>query len=247
MVGGVGATGATGVVGGVGATGATGVVGGVGATGATGIAGGLGATGIAGGLGATGATGVVGATGIAGGLGATGATGVAGGVGATGIAGGLGATGATGVAGGVGATGIAGGLGATGATGVAGGVGGVGATGATGAISTSQLTQPYQHFSLSCGGTLTVKVVRNQAKIRWDAGVIATPLMGKATSTLYDIICPTSGTIGSGQTADTDGIPLGANSDNLATLYYVLPTASANTQFLNNFRIITSANTTGWP
>ena len=81
-------------------------------------------------------------------------------------------------------------------------------------------------------------------KIRWDARVVATPLMGKATSSLYDIICPTSGTIGSGQIADADGIPLGANSDNFATLYYVLPTASANTQFVNNFRVITSTNTT---
>jgi hypothetical protein len=68
--------------------------------------------------------------------------------------------------------------------------------------------------------------------------------MGKATSSLYDIVCPTSGTIGTGQIADADGIPLGANSDNLATLYYVLPTASANTQFVSNFRVITSANTT---
>ena len=84
-------------------------------------------------------------------------------------------------------------------------------------------------------------------KIRWDARVVATPLMGKTTSSLYDIVCPTSGTIGTGQIADTDGIPLGANNDNLATLYYVLPTASANTQFLNNFRIITSANTTDDP
>ena len=81
-------------------------------------------------------------------------------------------------------------------------------------------------------------------KIRWDARVIATPLMGKATSSLYDIVCPTSGTIGTGQIADADGIPLGANSDNLATLYYVLPTASANTKFIGNFRVITSANTT---
>ena len=97
---------------------------------------------------------------------------------------------------------------------------------------------------MSGGGTLTVKVVSNQVKIRWDTRVIATPLMGKATSSLYDIVCPTSGTIGTGQTADADGIPLGANSDNLATLYYVLPTASANTQFLNNFRVITSTNTT---
>ena len=97
---------------------------------------------------------------------------------------------------------------------------------------------------MSGRGTLTVKVVSNQVKIRWDTRVIATPLMGKATSSLYDIVCPTSGTIGTGQTADADGIPLGANSDNLATLYYVLPTASANTQFINNFRVITSTNTT---
>ena len=73
--------------------------------------------------------------------------------------------------------------------------------------------------------------------------MVATPLMGKATSTLYDIICPTSGTIGTGQIADADGIPLGANNDNLATLYYVLPTVSSNSTFVGNFRVITSVNT----
>ena len=77
---------------------------------------------------------------------------------------------------------------------------------------------------MSGGGTLTVKVVSGQVKIRWGARAIATPLMGKATSSLYDIACPTSGTIGTGQIADADGIPLGANSNNFMALYYVMPT-----------------------
>ena len=89
-----------------------------------------------------------------------------------------------------------------------------------------------------------VKVVGGQVKIRWDTRVVATPLMGKATAQLYDIACPTSGTIGTGQTADADGIPLGANSNNFAALYYIVPTNSSNTQFIGNFRVITSTNTT---
>ena len=84
-------------------------------------------------------------------------------------------------------------------------------------FSTAQLTHFAQNFSLSGGGTVTVKVVSNVIRIRWDTRVLALPLMGKAGITYYNIDCPANNVvIGSGQTVNSDGIPLGNNSSNFA-------------------------------
>ena len=100
------------------------------------------------------------------------------------------------------------------------------------------------NFSLSGGGTLTVKVVSNTVRIRWDTRVLALPLMGKAGSTNYNIDCPASGTTGTGQIIDADGIPMGANTNVFSALYYQLPTASTSISTLvGNFRVISTLNT----
>ena len=100
------------------------------------------------------------------------------------------------------------------------------------------------NFSLSGGGTVTVKVVSNTVRIRWDTRVLALPLMGKAGSTNYNIECPASGTTGTGQIIDADGIPMGANTNVFSALYYQLPTASTSISTLvGNFRVISTLNT----
>ena len=114
-------------------------------------------------------------------------------------------------------------------------------------LSTAQLTHLYTNFSLSGGGTVTVKVVNNVIRVRWDALIRALPFMGKATFGSYDISCPASGTIGTGQTIDADGMSLGTNSNNFAGLYYIVPIAATGAigfaTVVGNFRIITFSNT----
>ena len=111
-------------------------------------------------------------------------------------------------------------------------------------FSTAQLTYHHMNFSLSGGGTVTVKVVSNTVRIRWDTRVLALPLMGKAGSTNYNIDCPASGTTGTGQIIDADGIPMGANTNVFSALYYQLPTASTSISTLvGNFRVISTLNT----
>ena len=68
------------------------------------------------------------------------------------------------------------------------------------------------NFSLSGGGTVTVKVVSNTVRIRWDTRVLALPLMGKAGIAHYNIDCPARGDIGAWLIIDADGIPLGAHA-----------------------------------
>ena len=149
-------------------------------------------------------------------------------------------------AGGVGATGASGPVstipGPQGATGPVSTM--PGPTGPSGVFSTAELTHHHMNFSLSGGGTLTVKVVSNTVRIRWDTRVLALPLMGKAGSTNYNIDCPASGTTGTGQIIDADGIPMGANTSVFSALYYQLPTASTSISTLvGNFRVISTLNT----
>ena len=77
---------------------------------------------------------------------------------------------------------------------------------------------------MSGGGTVTVKVASNTVRIRWGARILALPLMGKAGVTYYNIECPANdAVIGTGQTVNTNGIPLGNNSNAFSALYYVIP------------------------
>ena len=61
--------------------------------------------------------------------------------------------------------------------------------------------------------------------------------------TYYQAECPASGTIGTGQSINGDGISLGSNSTNFAVLYYVVLVGSSGpTGFASvalNFRLIT--------
>ena len=96
-------------------------------------------------------------------------------------------------------------------------------------LSTAELTYLHQNFTLSGGATVTVRTVSTTVYIRWATRMLATPLCGKATNSFYEITCPVTGTIGTGQTATTDGIPLGTNLGNHSALYYVLPTPQGGT------------------
>ena len=122
----------------------------------------------------------------------------------------------------------------------------------------TELTLLHQNFTLSGGGTLTVKNVSGLIYIRWSNRMLATPLCGKASSTYYEVTCPpstTAGTIGTGHPFNADGISLGSIAGNYAALYYVLPTTQTTNTTLNppryafgtvtsNFRLITYLNST---
>ena len=119
-----------------------------------------------------------------------------------------------------------------------------GLQGPAGVLSTAELTFLHQNFVLSGGATVTVRTVSTTVYIRWAVRMLATPLCGKAASTFYEITCPLSGTIGTGQTATADGIPLGANIGNHSALHYVLPTTQGGTSVPGNFRLIPYNNST---
>ena len=89
--------------------------------------------------------------------------------------------------------------------------------------------------------------------IRWSTRVLATPVCGKASANYYELVCPTSGTIGTGQVNTSDGIFIGAPGNSYAALYYVLPTTQtfdgtltparhAYSSAPGNFRLITYQN-----
>jgi hypothetical protein len=119
-----------------------------------------------------------------------------------------------------------------------------GPTGPSGVFSTAQLTYHHMNFSLSGGGTVTVKVVSNTVRIRWDTRMLALPLMGKAGVTNYNIDCPASGTTGTGQIIDANGIPMGANTNMFSAPYYQLPTASTSfSTLVGNFRVVSYLST----
>ena len=81
-----------------------------------------------------------------------------------------------------------------------------------------------------------MKVVSNTIRIRWDTRMLALPLMGKAGITHYNIECPASGTIGTGQT-------IGANFSAFCAIYYQMPTGSSQfTTLVGNFRIVPFGN-----
>jgi hypothetical protein len=109
----------------------------------------------------------------------------------------------------------------------------------------TELTYLHQNFCLSGGGTVTLRTVSNNVYIRWGTRMLATPLCGKAGVTYYEMTCPTSGAIGTGQAANADGILLGNNTTSYAALYYVLPTSSSSLASVpGNLRIVTYLNTT---
>jgi hypothetical protein len=92
-------------------------------------------------------------------------------------------------------------------------------------LSTTELTFLHQNFTIAGGGTFTVRNVGGTGVyIRWSTRVLVTPVCGKASANYYELICPTSGTIGTGQVNTSDGIFLGAPGSSYAALYYVLPT-----------------------
>ena len=67
--------------------------------------------------------------------------------------------------------------------------------------------------------------------------------MGKAGMTYYNIECPANdAVIGTGQTVNTDGIPLGKNSNAFSALYYVIPMGTSGpTSYSSvalNFRVV---------
>ena len=89
-----------------------------------------------------------------------------------------------------------------------------------------------------------MKVVSNTIRIRWDARILVLPLMGKAGSTHYHIECPSSGTIGTGQTFDADGLSFGSTTSNYSALYYVVPVGSTSVNTLvSNFRLVPLTST----
>ena len=101
--------------------------------------------------------------------------------------------------------------------------------------------------SLAGGGTVAVRVVSSTVRIRWDTRMLALPLMGKAGVTYYNIECPASGTIGTGQFIDADGIPMGPNFNGFngfSARYYQMPTGSSQfTTPVRNFRTVPFLNT----
>ena len=78
-------------------------------------------------------------------------------------------------------------------------------------------------------------------------------MCGKASANYYELVCPTSGTIGAGQVNSNDGIFIGNPTTSYAALYYVLPTTQTTENTLTpprfsygtvpgNFRLITFLN-----
>ena len=56
---------------------------------------------------------------------------------------------------------------------------------------------------------MTIKNVGGAIRVRWDTRILALPLMGHATASYYEIVCPADGaTLGAG-TVNADGINLG--------------------------------------
>ena len=94
-----------------------------------------------------------------------------------------------------------------------------GTNGVDGVSSTAQLTQLYQNFTLSGGGTLTIKNVSGSIRLRWDYRVTCYPVKAGASHTNYDITCPTNTTQGMLVDANADGILI----NDYNTLWYILP------------------------
>jgi hypothetical protein len=72
----------------------------------------------------------------------------------------------------------------------------------------------------------------------WDTRILCAPLF--TTSEFFSIDCPTSGTLSTGETATTNGIPLGdANitTRQFDTLWYAIP-ASGNFSNVGGFRVL---------
>ena len=121
-------------------------------------------------------------------------------------------------------------------------------------LSTAELTFLHQNFTIAGGGTVTVRNVGGTGVyIRWFTRVLVTPLCDKASANYYNIECPTTGTIGTGQVNTSDGVSLGAPGNSYAALYYVLPTTQTADNALTpprftyssapgNFRLITYLN-----
>ena len=75
--------------------------------------------------------------------------------------------------------------------------------------------------------------------------MLALPLMGETGPTCYNIKCPASGAIGTGQIIDAGGIPLGPNINGVCAVYYQMPTAAPQfTTLVGHFRIAPFLNTT---
>ena len=100
------------------------------------------------------------------------------------------------------------------------------------------------------GGTVTIKNVGGTIRARWDTRILALPLMGHTTSSFYVIDCPADGaTLGAG-TVNADGINLGTNNTGttgFGSLWYVLPTGSANASQPGQFRVVAVQSTTETP
>ena len=82
---------------------------------------------------------------------------------------------------------------------------GEGATGPQGApgpsgLSTTDLTLIHQNWTIAGGGTVTIRNIGNTALyIRWSTRILVTPLCNKVSSNYYNIECPTTGSIGTGE------------------------------------------------
>ena len=100
------------------------------------------------------------------------------------------------------------------------------------------------------GGTVTIKNVGGAIRVRWDTRILALPLMGQATSTVYVIDCPAAGTTLGAGSVDADGINLGTNNTSatgFGSLWYVLPIGSANASQPGQSRVVLYQSTTETP
>ena len=71
----------------------------------------------------------------------------------------------------------------------------------------SQLTQFLTHFTMAGGGILTLKLISGGLYLHWDAQILCAPLFN--ATVYHSRNCPLSGTLATGETATSNGIPLG--------------------------------------
>jgi hypothetical protein len=72
---------------------------------------------------------------------------------------------------------------------------------------TSQLTQFLINFTMAGGGILTLKLISGVLYLHWDTQILCAPLFN--ATVYHSINCPLSGTLATGETATSNGIPLG--------------------------------------
>jgi hypothetical protein len=118
----------------------------------------------------------------------------------------------------------------------------------------TELTLLHQNWTIAGGGTVTIRNIGDTAVyIRWSTRILVTPLCNKASSNYYQIECPTTGSIGTGELTPMMGSSSGNPTNSYAALYYVLPTTQTTDTNLSpprfnygsvpgNFRLITYLN-----